>query len=242
MKLAPAARMTLATLLLMPMSVSALAQLKPETQLGSRLAVQPKAVDPAVAARISKDVAKCVLAGRSTFVAKFLSNSDPVLVDFKAMGTTDRKITDDLGMPSCLEAQMNITQSATRMSFPISTLRTLLAEESYLKAYVNSPRLPESAVEPVARHFVSQGEELNRARGLAAFADCITFNDVVGADKVLRTQPRSVDEKAAARALAPTLGKCLVAGQTVSLTSENVRAIVADGLWSRFVYGSKPNA
>lgn len=242
MRFAPAFRTTLVPILLMPMSVPALAQLQPEAQLGSRLAVKPRAADPAVAARISKDVAKCVLAGRSAFVAKFLNNSDPVLVDFKAIGTTGPKITDDLGMPGCLEAQMNITQSAVRMSFPISTMRTLLAEESYLKVYVNLPRLPENAVEAVARHFVSQGDDLSRARGLAAFADCITFNDSAGADKVLRTEPRSVDEKTAARALAPTLGKCLVAGQTVSLTAENVRAIVADGMWSRFVYGSKPNA
>lgn len=242
MKFAPAFRTSLAAFLLMPMSASALAQLKPEAQLGSRLAVQPKTADPAVAARISKDVAKCVLMGRSMFVTKFLNNSDPVQVDFKMIGTTERKIAGDLGMPNCLEAQMNITQSAVQMSFPISTLRTLLAEESYLKVYENSPDLPENAVEAVARHFVSQGDDLSRARGLAAFADCITFNDTAGADKVLRTVPRSVDEKAAARALAPTLGKCLVAGQTVSLTSENIRAIVADGLWSRFVYGSKPNA
>ncbi len=74
---------------------------------------------------------------------------------------------------------------------------------------------------------------------MADFADCITFADVTGADALLRTGPATNDEGAAVRKLMPALSACVVAGQNLALTPSSIRSVVADGMWSRYHYGTK---
>jgi hypothetical protein len=213
-----------------------------DAQTGSRLADRPMKVSPQVVGPMLKSAARCALKSKPAAVARLLENSDPMQVDFKALAVKEDKLFEELGFVKCMQSQMTLAQFQMGVDFKPNALRSLLLEEAYLDARPSAPRLPDAAVEQSSRHFVSEGELLKQAQGLAAFADCITFKDSVGADAVLRTKPRSPEERTAARALAPTLGGCLAEGQQISLTAENIRAVVADGLWSRFGYGSKPHA
>ena len=129
------------------------------------------------------------------------------------------------------------------MALNDASLRSLLAEEAYLAKFKSAAALPEGAVENSDRHYVAIGEAKAKAEGLGAYSDCLTFRDTAGADAVMRTMPGSPEERQAARALAPVLGACLTQGQTISLTPTNIRAILADGLWNRYVRvpSSAPN-
>ena len=220
----------------------AIAQTGIEAQTGSRIADRPTKVNPIAASEMMKSVARCVLTNKPDKVAHFLENSDTMQVDFKALGISEAKLGNELGWDKCFNYEVNHAQFLVQIKFQPNGFRTLLQEEAYLDAHRKPPVLADTAVETVSHRFVSEGDLLKQAQGLAAFADCITFKNSSGADALLRTRPRSPEERLSARALAPTLGACLVEGQTISLTAENIRAVVADGLWSRFVYGSKPHA
>lgn len=177
---------------------------------------------------------KCVLRSHPEFVAKFVRYSDFRSVDEDAMGM---KIEDFLKLPSvenCLTNEMSDESSSIKMTIRRSLMRSKFAEALYLQSHEQSPVLAPGSIEPVQRKYISTGDELGKAQGMAQFADCIVFADTQGADALLRTDPGSPKELAAARALAPILGKCLVEGQSLALTPTNIRSLAADGLWTRY--------
>jgi hypothetical protein len=216
----------------------AYAQLEPETQLGSRIPVKSRTVDARQAGIVRKNFARCVARLHPDAVEKLVANGDPVTVDLKAAGiSVDRK--DDLGMKTCLGNQANGVQSGLRITMPGNSLRAMLLEETYLVKFPSAPPLPEGAEEGTGRRYFSTGDALQQAKGLGDFADCVTLKDTPGSDAFVRTMPGSMAERDAARALAPALGGCLFQGQTIALTATNVRAILADGLWNRYVRPSQ---
>lgn len=234
-----ALRTTAASLLcLAPMSAHA--QLEPTTQLGSRIPVKPTVVDPVRAGIVKKGFARCLYTKNGTKTPTLLENSDPVTVDFSKMKMPSDDIGKYLGMGTCLGDQADGTQSALGFRFSPTQLRSMLQEEAYLGAYKKPPTLPAGSVESVQRSYFSDGDKLRLAQGLGAYSDCLVFNDTKNADAVLRTMPGSKEERAAAQALGPTLGACLVQGQSMTLTPASIRGFVADGLWARYVRSPAP--
>jgi hypothetical protein len=210
------------------------AQLHPESQLGSRIPVKPQAVDPVRAGFVRKNFGRCVFQRNPAAAEKLLMNGDPISVDMKAAGL-EKGLEPTFQASTCLGNQTNGEQAAIGMSFKNTVLRSLLAEEAYLAKFKAPAVLPDGATENSGREYVSTGDARAQAEGLGAYSDCLTFRDTAGADAVLRTMPGSAEERQAARTLAPVLGACLMQGQTISLTPTNVRAILADGLWNRYV-------
>ncbi|AXJ96720.1 MULTISPECIES: hypothetical protein [unclassified Sphingomonas] len=221
-----------AALALVP--AGAAAQLKPEMQTGSMIPVQPRAVEADQAGRIRKGFAQCVYRmGAKGAVVRLLTHSDPGTVDLKAAGVSD--LSRSLSMETCLGRELQADQSTLGYKFTPKVLRGMMMEEAYLSTFAVLPPRPATMTQAVDRTFVSTGDALSVARGLAEFADCVVFKDPEHADALLRTVPNSVAEKTAARALAPALGSCLTAGQTVALNAASIRVFMADGLWNRYV-------
>ena len=216
------------------------AQLEPETQLGSRIPVKPRSVEPDQAGRIKQAFARCLFLKQPIKIAALLYHSDPLSIDGEAAGFKGENLSKDLGMDGCLGDQVGFDQLALSMKTSSAVIRAMLQEAAYLALFQRAAQLAPDAAEDVGRLFISTGEQLPSARAMGFFADCVVFRDASGADNVLRTLPDSAEERAAAKALAPALGACLVEGQTLSLKPANIRIFAADGLWTRFVRQSKP--
>lgn len=232
-------RMTAASLLCLA-PANAQAQLKPETQLGSRIPVKPSVVGPERAGIVKKGFARCLYVNNRGKTPALLENSDPATVDFGKIKMPNDDIGKYLGMETCLGDQASGAQSAIGFRFSPIQLRAMLQEESYLDANKQAPTLPAGSVEPVQRNYFSDADKLGVAKASGAFSDCLVFNDTKNADAILRTMPGSKDERAAAQALGPTLGACLAQGQSLSLSPSSIRGFAADGLWTRYVRNPAP--
>lgn len=222
------------------LTFEARAQLKPEAQLGSRIPVKPTLVDAEQGGRIKKGFARCVYRKESAKIVAFLNAGDPLTIDYSRVGLKPEKLDKEFGMETCLSEQVDITQNALSFEFDKFLLRSMFQEESYLARYEVAPSLPAGSSENLEREYFSPAEKLPSARAMGQFADCIVFNDAPAADALLRTMPDSEGERIAARALAPTLGRCLIQGQSLALRPANIRAFAADGLWNRFVRTLQP--
>lgn len=219
--------------------MAAHAQLKPEAPTGSLLKRPPEKVPYREARFIIKGFAQCIFSRNRAVALKLLADSDPRAIDYGAVGVDSKKLGDELGMDDCLGTMMLGPDGEMGMKITVPALRNLLAEEAYLAANDKPLTIPEGGQEMVERSFVSAGDELVKAKGLAAFSDCITFNDVADSDGLLRTNPATKDEMSVIQKLVPALGGCLTAGQQLSLTPATIRSVIADGLWSRYHYGTK---
>ena len=215
--------------------VGAQAQLEPTTQLGSRIPIKPKVVDPVRAGLVKKGFAQCLYRRNSSKAPLLLGNSDPVTIDYNKLKMPSNDIGKYLDMETCLGEQVDETQLGIGLKFSPIRLRSMLQEEAYLAANKDAPILPLGSVESIDRTYISTGDGLNTAKGLGAFSDCLVFRDTKNADALLRAMPGSKEESVAAQALVPTLGACLVQGQTLSLTPSSIRTFAADGLWNRYV-------
>lgn len=226
--------------LALSLATMARAQFASEVQTGSRIPVKSKAIDPVLAGSVKKGFGLCVLHTMQDASAAIMNRGDPIRVDWQAVGTEPAKFFSHQAVKYCVGDQSNGVQSALGLKLTDSAFRAILMEEAYLQRFSDAPALPEGAQERVDRTYVSVGDDLPSAMGLGQFADCLTFRDTAHSDALLRTGPGTKGELSAAQAMAATLGACLVKGQTLALTPTNIRAIVADGLWTRYVRNSTP--
>ena len=219
------------------------AQLKPTQETGSRIFTQPKtAADPALVAKFSKTVARCAYSRLSdNDVSEFLAATDQKSTVFDMDGQDWHEIEQTV--ENCMEAYMadynaDVRLAQLDMKYSAMRLRALFMEEAYLDDNEGPIAIGEGDSELTNRTFVSTGNDLTAAQGLANFSDCVVFKAPIDADQLLRTEPGSSAEITAARTLAPVLGECLIDGQTIEFTPGSIRALVADGLWSRVTNGS----
>jgi hypothetical protein len=218
----------------------ALAELQPEARTGSLIVRKPQVVDPRKSALALKGFAKCVYQTKRKFVESLLDHSDPITVDFNATGFSSSEFSKSLLVEECLRREIKAEQAALEYKFRPISLRARLLEEAYLDKFPRTPDAPAEGARVVDRKYVSAGTDLPRALALGEFSDCVVFKNSAGADALLRAQPRSEQELAAARLLGPALGACLVLGQKLVLRPPLIREIVADGLWTRYVKGTLP--
>jgi hypothetical protein len=210
-------------------------RIRSEADTGSRIRIKPVAEDPARVGHMIKGVARCVYQGNGRKADKLLATSDTGSLSGKEFGFRSSGQDDAFGISECMSYQTTGTELKLQLRFSLPRIRAMMAEEAYLKRFSSPPALPAGAAEDAQRAFFSTGKDLLRARGLAAFADCVVFKNTAAADAVLRTPPGTMEERTAAKGLAPVLGPCLVQGQEIALTPIAIRAIVADGLWARYV-------
>lgn len=207
------------------------AQLHPETKTGSLMAARPNGIDPKAAGVIRKHFAQCVYHTSRRKVLTMLAHSDVLSVGWGSGRIANSRV--DLQMEGCLGQQANANEDMLGLRLNAETLRDLMAEEAYLDERSTAPQVAPDAP-PLAPALVSTGPELATAQALTSFTDCAVRHDPAAADALLRTMPGSANETAAAAALAPVLGGCLVEGQRVALKPASIRALIAFAMWSRF--------
>lgn len=105
----------------------------------------------------------------------------------------------------------------------LEALRGALAERSYLATYPAPPAAPAGPVSAF------QGS------GKAALANwditrCAAQRDPVTADALIRSEPRSAEEKEALKRFLPVIGACTPAGFQIGFDREKMRGLVAEGL------------
>lgn len=171
----------------------------------------------------------------------FLAQTDAYSEGIPA-GTVDRHSLRSNKWSAGCQYDTRATVLKSQMSFNTRALRYMLAEGSYIFHFPDAPPAdiaPDTAASApdwnVDRVYVSTGESRGKARFFGDFADCIVAKDPVGADRLLRTELQSSEERAAAMAMVDALGACLVAGNELELTPENIRSFAADGMWQRYV-------
>lgn len=213
-------------------TVPAAAQLRPEIGTGSHIPVQPEQVDAREAVLIRHSFAACLYHNNPSGAVAVLAHSDPLHSDLRAAGIGNASRA--FQMDDCLGLEVGPTQLALGLRMQQDMLGAMLEEPAYLARQRLAPTLPADAVEVLPRTFVSESDELPRARAMAALADCVVFHNVAGADALVRSSPGSSPEHAMAAALAPAFGSCLTQGQHFNLNAQSMRSIVADGLWNRF--------
>lgn len=217
-------------------STSASAQIEPQEQTGTRVPLPPDTLATEKAGSVRKGFGRCIYQRHPDVAEGLLRNSDPAGIDFEAAGVPTDKLHDKLSLEFCMGLQARGNQAMLAVAMKPTTLRALLLEEAYLRKYRVAPVA--ASMTPAARRFFAAGDKAGEARAMADFSDCLAEADTPGADRLLRTMPGSEEERAAARALAPTLGVCLTEGQTLTFTPHSIRAFAADGLWNRYVVGA----
>jgi len=215
----------------------AVAQLSPQKPTGSILPRDPVAIDPDVVRRMQKVFGACIYARHRKQADLFLRHSEGNEADFEAIGFGSAQIQTRLSLPDCLGRAMTTMQSEVQLSFELSTLRSVLAEEAYLARHSAPLTIAEGATQAVSGRYFFSDNPADAGREVARFTDCVTFQAPVEADRLLRTRPASGEENSASQALVPAMSGCLFEGQEVNLTVPGIRAIVADGLWARSVLG-----
>lgn len=215
------------------------AQLKPEVPTGSLVKQAPTKVSSKDARFIQKEVARCIISHARPKAEAVLVHSDPASIDYAGAGIDAKKAADALWLSECLGEAATLDMNAISMRIPTPLLRNLLAEELYLSGNSKPISIPQGGQESVARVYVTPESQRGAALALADFADCITFADPADADALLRTGPATADERAVVGRLMPALSACVVAGQNLTLTPGSIRSVVADGMWSRYHYGTK---
>ncbi|CAN5138931.1 hypothetical protein BH10PSE13_BH10PSE13_09720 [soil metagenome] len=191
--------------------------------------------------RLNKAFGVCLYDRGGTSADIVLKRSDPISVDVPRTSLAAKFSWLKFAIQICaqkasLDRKVGISKEdivGISMRTNLRRIRGMLAEEAYLTRFHEVPQTQSVAVPN--RVFVSTGKELEEAKSLASLADCMVSSNGTGADALLRTMPGTVEEKSVARSLSPALGSCLFAGQEFSMSPLSVRALAADGLWTRYV-------
>jgi hypothetical protein len=178
--------------------------------------------------RLTKKYAQCLYGREPDKIDDFLLKTDPMNAS-----VGDRFENDSI--PSkCLGKSGRTIFESSVLSMPGTVFRALMTEAAYLASHSAPTDLPKASEEFLGRKAVADGSNQEFASALMGTADCLVFRDSAGADRLLRTDPGSELEMSQARALAPTLGQCLAADQTMKMTPRLIRMLAADGLWARY--------
>lgn len=223
------------------LTVPVSAQMSGEQQVGSRFERQAEETGDRYAKAFMTAFRHCYYKNFPERSEAFLTETDAYSEGIPA-GTVDRHTLRANKWSAGCQFDTRATVFKSQMSFDTRALRYMLAEGSYL---FNFPDAPPADIAPdstasapdwnVGRVYVSTGENLGKARFFGDFADCIAAKDPVGADRLLRSEIQSPEERAAAMGMIDALGNCLVAGNELELTPENIRSFAADGMWQRYV-------
>lgn len=217
--------------------------LPPVPETGTRLKPRMTEVDADKVRKMEREFAECVYDEDPERVDRLLSRTDYLTFDFALLDVADfEQMKEAYDLEDCLGEASRNWRLYTTMHIPAESIRSLLTEASYIDRYRRPIEIPEGAPEFLPNRFVVPGANMERARVMGAFTDCIVYAAPAESDALLRTTPASNREKEAVQALIPAIGGCLVAGNELTLTVPNIRGLVADGLWARSVYGAAGQA
>jgi hypothetical protein len=131
-------------------------------------------------------------------------------------------------VPESREAKAAETRLAKGSACPkgdskASGLRGVVAERVYLDSFAAAPVAPAGPVTPFAFSGDLSLVDYDITR-------CTATRDPVDADALVRAELKSDGEKAALKALMPTLGSCVAKGGKIGFDRERMRGLLAEGL------------
>ena len=196
-----------------------------KSQIGSRFKIAEEAMGSSDMRKFQKKAIKCTVSGDRDLARELLMNSDPATIDPRELSVDYGEMMDKMNFDRCMVRAMPRNARMMRVRIDPTVMRNLFAEEIYLYDNDDPPVIGEGAPEYLP----------------ARLADCIVYRAPVRAHEFLKTNPTSSGERKAAEALSPTVSECLPGEDSeVSFSLAQLRAYVADGLWSRSYYGSLP--
>ena len=202
-----------------------------ETVTGSYIprAVEYEAVAADRARRSTARFANCVYKRDPERVISLLDHGDSMDIDWAGAGLTESNFQRKLGLEWCLSQEA--VADRIQMHLQPGALHGMLTEPAYLTANPKPPIWLAGPIPSGARRFVSVGDKLTRAQGLAGVEDCMVKAAPVLSDALLRTEIASDEERKTAVALAPVLSNCFYEGQSLTVSPANIRGWAASGLW-----------
>lgn len=220
----------------MAVAVPVSAQIEPSAPTGTRLKQKAEPMGTRDARQIQREFAGCVYRRRSKEAERLLRHSDFLNIDMEALNTSAATFENTLRMKDCLGRAAPGRLRGIGMTYTLSSLRAMLTEAAYLENRDEPFTITEAdEVFLTDRPFV-EAEDMDSAKILAGFADCVVHSAPVETDALVRTEPDTTEETNAIQALVPFLGPCLPAGNEIALTVASIRSIIADGLWARHAY------
>ena len=212
-----------------------------KSQIGSRFKIAEEAMGSSDMRKFQKKAIKCTVSGDRDLARELLMNSDPATIDPRELSVDYGEMMDKMNFDRCMVRAMPRNARMMRVRIDPTVMRNLFAEEIYLYDNDDPPVIGEGAPEYLANRFYAGGQPYTMAEVPARLADCIVYRAPVRAHEFLKTNPTSSGERKAAEALSPTVSECLPGEDSeVSFSLAQLRAYVADGLWSRSYYGSLP--
>ena len=200
---------------------------------GTRIGQARQTADPDFARRMLKTTAACVSRLDSAGVVALLRGDSHAALNYAAAGIQNEDDHSPLELSQCLTEAMNGSQVVMEMRIPPRALRTVLAEEAYLKRHSAPLEIAAGSPRVLVGRAVIGGETAAQSQALGIFADCLVFNAPNEADRLVRGPVGGTTERDNARALSASISQCITAGQQANFSTSAIRDIVADGLWAR---------
>lgn len=211
--------------------VAAPATAQQESQVGSRLTPRNTvavAQSPEAAALAGQRLAGCIYVKQRSQVLAALDAIDPA--------DASRKIRSLQSKGTCINLLIvNEFADSQRMQIPNDIYRGLLAEAVIRNGYANHKLAPRTPGTPESDYTRPWFSVTDRAVQSDEMSVCVADTDPAGIAALLTTDPGSGAEKAAIRALSPSLGPCLSTGTKLSSNRQSVRAGLAEALYHRLV-------
>ena len=210
-----------------------------DSQVGTRFKLAEEPIGAIDMRRMQKKMIKCTVSGDRDLARELLQKSDPVSIDHRELSISYNDMLNEMNFDRCMIRAMPRNARRMRIQFGQTAVRNLMAEEIYLHENREPVMIPEGAPEYLSNRYYSGGRAYINAEVPARLADCIVYREAGLAHAFLKANPTSSGETEAAESLVPVVSECLPGeGSTVSFTLAELRAIVADGLWSRSFYGT----
>lgn len=214
-----------------------------QSQVGTRFKIAEEPMGSVDMRRFQKKVARCLAKEDGEMARKVLKNSDPANIDYRALGIGFDEVLKSLNFDRCMVRAIPRNARGIRVRIAPRVLRNLLAEEVYLRENDDAPILHDGAPEFLENRFFVGGAAYPMAEVPAKLSDCVVARETELAHELLKSNPTSSGERKLVESLSGAFGACL-SDDFVGLeyTLAEIRAFIADGLWSRINYASMPSA
>ena len=208
-----------------------------KSAIGSRFKIAEESVNATQMRKFQKKIVRCTVSGDRDLARELLQKSDPASIDHRELSVSYNEMMEEMNFGRCIGRAMPRSARMMRVSYKPSVMRNLMAEEIYLYDNKEPLTINEGDPEYLENRYFAGGQSYTMAEVPARLADCIVYNAPVKSHEFIDTNPTTGGEDKAAAALTDTINACLPGEGEVSLTITQLRAYVADGLWSRSYYG-----
>lgn len=145
------------------------------------------------------------------------------------------RMTEDAGL--CIGSDQHLVFANKQLMFSPRSMRQILATAMAVRALREDAEAP--ALDPESQPWFTEalgllprGARLDvQALSMGDFGHCVAVRDWAGSRALLLSAPGSPEERAALKKLAPSLGPCLTEDSKLTLTADNIRAILAEPVY-----------